>query len=148
MLEVNGAFTLPETSVIGQCERPGAVSDGEELLQHGSEDLRGYSMVLTFQGVVLRIGEDVGEGLRRTVHIRRARPTVNDERWHRDGGDPLGRHGGVSHDGAVVGQRVRHSLERRPEWRVSHLGNDFDRNVRPLVMKNSTASPRRPDDIS
>ena len=44
---------------------PGLVSVGEELLQHGSEDLGGHVVRLTFQGAPLRIRDALRDRLRR-----------------------------------------------------------------------------------
>jgi hypothetical protein len=108
------------------------VSAFEELDERGSEDFVSRAVVLTWKAAVLGIGEDVYQRLGPVVKKRMTRSSDHDERGHSDR-SPLpdcrwiAAHG-ISHDGAIVGDRMRHSLYLRPHWRVSHLGNHFGRN--------------------
>ncbi len=54
--------------------------------------------------------------------------------------------GSEPHDRGVVDERVRHSLHRRPEWLVAHLGCEFGRNLSRLrheVFSRVAAALRR-----
>src|SRR6266567_1417652 len=99
----------------------------EKLDERRSEDFVSRTVVLTCQSTVLGMGEDVYQRLSPVVKKRMTGSSDHDERGHGNR-SPLPEcrwitaHG-ISHDGAVVGDRMRHRLYLRPHWRVSHLGN-------------------------
>src|SRR5213080_248494 len=94
----------------------------EELLQHGSDGIRGDIVGLTCQGAALRMWEYVCNCLRCVAHPHGASSTVDHDRGYLDGSHALGRQRVVvSHDGGIVDERVRHSLHPWPKWRVAHL---------------------------
>src|SRR5260370_13339403 len=54
----------------------------EELLQHGSQKLRGYLVGLTFQGAMLCMGHRLDKRQCCEVHKRIAHRSIHDEGWH------------------------------------------------------------------
>src|SRR6266567_2236050 len=88
--------------------------------------------ILAFEKLDERRSEDVYQRLSPVVKKRMTGSSDHDERGHGNR-SPLPEcrwitaHG-ISHDGAVVGDRMRHRLYLRPHWRVSHLGNHFGRH--------------------
>src|SRR6266700_3196291 len=104
----------------------------EKLDERRSEDFVSRTVVLTCQSTVLGMGEDVYQRLSPVVKKRMTGSSDHDERGHSDR-SPLpecrwiASHG-ISHDGAVIRDRMRHSLYLRPHGRVSHLGNHFGRH--------------------
>src|SRR5712692_6609123 len=104
----------------GQLARRSAISSKEELFQRRGEHVVSRAVVLTFQGATLRIREDGGKLLRpvaqkhMTVSSTQEHSAVHHERGDRDG-SPLPERQrvaslGVSYDGYVVSERVRHFL--------------------------------------
>src|ERR1700736_2380156 len=77
MGKMNAPPTFPFSCDRGS--RLNIVSGDEELLQHGSEGLRGDIMRLTFQGAALRVGEGVCNCLCSVMHERGTRTTVYDQ---------------------------------------------------------------------
>src|SRR5437016_6251604 len=91
-----------------------AISANEELFQHRGEHFVSRAVILTWKGAVLSIGEGVYKRLSPVMKKPMARSSDHDERGYGDR-SPLpdarwiATHG-ISHDGAVVGDRMRHSL--------------------------------------
>jgi hypothetical protein len=115
------------------------VSAKEELFQRRGEHVVSRAVVLTFQGATLRIRENGGKLLRpvaqkhMTFLTTQEHRAVHHERGDRDG-SPLTEWQrvaslGISHDGDVVSERVRHFLEPRPHGRLPHLDNHFGRRA-------------------
>src|SRR6266702_5812918 len=104
----------------------------EELNERGSEDFVSRAVVLTCQRMVPGIWEEICQRLSPIVKKRRAGSSDQDERGHGhrsplSDGRWIAAHS-ISHDGAVVGDRMRHRLYLRPHWHVSHLGKHFGRH--------------------
>ena len=103
-----------------KCAQLGAVSDKEELFQRRGENFVSRAVVLTFQGATLRMGEDVGKLLRPVMQKHMTFRTTQEHRAvHHERGDcdgsPLPERQwvaflGVSYEGDVVSERVRHFL--------------------------------------
>lgn len=91
-------------------------------------------MRLTFQGAMLSVGKGICEYLRGVVQHRRAVSTTYQERGDRDGRQLFSQHQHITHDSSIIDERVRYVFERRPEWRMSKLGNDFGRNTHHLCL--------------
>src|SRR6266498_615096 len=112
----------------------------EELAQYRCELLGCHddrAVAETVHGPMLGIGEDVRERRCCMAQARRALATVHDQRGDRDGRPPLGGQRlpclSVSHDGDVVGDRVRHRLELRPRpWHEPHHPHEHGRHAEPL----------------
>src|SRR5260370_5488825 len=96
----------------------------EELLQHGSQKLRGYLVGLTFQGAMLCMGHRLDKRQCCDVHKRRARRGSHDECRHRNTGCSLGGDRGIfTQDGGIVGKGGRYRFEHWPHGMLAHPWN-------------------------
>src|ERR1700674_3876919 len=82
-------------------------------------------MGLSIETLHVAVGQCFGQRLRPVANESRAVAAVDDERRHLNGRKLEQWQLEIADDRRVVDQRMGHSLESRPERRVSHLDNDL-----------------------
>ena len=100
---------------------PSGCAGIEELHQHGSKDLRGYLVGLTFQSAVLRMRHGLDQRQYCNVHKGITRTAVHDECRDSDASCFLSGNLGVfPHGSRIVSQGGCHRLPHRPHWMLAN----------------------------
>src|SRR4051794_40065165 len=136
----NGPSRSPRVASDTQSVEPGLISSlsatdlpamwrilsaTEELGQRWPENRRIDVVLLSLEGLDLRVRHRVGDGLRGRTHEPEARGTDEDQRRDGDRPDPVDGKRVVAHDLGVVRERVRERLGPSPPWLGLRRGDEF-----------------------